>query len=308
MVVAMVYTISDLGTTWKKSIRFRLIRRLRRTMGHSSISVSGEYGRIVGSAYDQSILLNYAETKTWCSVENRFFVDFFARHGRGTYLDIGANIGLTTIPVARNPAVACLAFEPEPRNFHYLKRNIRTNCPRGNVRLFQLALSDRCGKSKLALSPTNKGDHRLVMGRCASTLRGAISSVSVDVARLDDIVQGFDLPLAAKLVAQGSEVHILAGGHNTLARAEALVFEFCPYLLAAAQPDWRFLYDFLRHHFVDAALIPGGCRTELSWRPMAILVEDMQTLMRNSMAMPEAYFHIFVRKGRPDPHLRQRQP
>jgi FkbM family methyltransferase len=299
----MVCMITTLETAWKKYSPFRLRRKLRRAMGHSSISVSGEYGRIVGSVFDQSIVLNYAEKRTWCSVENRFFVDFFARHGRGTYLDIGANIGLTTIPVARNPAVTCLAFEPEPSNFGYLKRNIRTNCPRGNVRLFQLALSDHFGKSNLTLSPTNKGDHRLEMGGCTSAVSGPLSSVSVDVARLDDIVQGFDSPLAAKVVAQGSEVHILAGGHNTLARAEALVFEFYPYLLAAAEPDWPFLYDFLRHHFVDAALIPGGYRGELSWRPMAILVEDMQTLMRNSMAMPEAYFHIFVRKDRPDPHL-----
>lgn len=77
------------------------------------------------------------------NIPDEFFCDFFTRAGSGTYLDIGANIGLTTIPVAQNPRVACKAFEPAPHNFRYLSHNVAANCPHGNVDLFNLALFDR---------------------------------------------------------------------------------------------------------------------------------------------------------------------
>ena len=64
----------------------------------------------------------YASTGRWAEHTNELIGRFFDKAGRGTFLDIGANIGLTTIPVARRANVACHAFEPEPENF----RNLRT--------------------------------------------------------------------------------------------------------------------------------------------------------------------------------------
>ena len=147
-----------------KPVAFTIERALRRLSGAEAICVSGNYGRITGSVHDHAILEKYAQTRTWCPVENQFFVDFFARCGGGTYLDVGANIGLTTIPVACNPAISCLAFEPEPLNFTCLEKNVRTHCRHGNVRLFRFALSDRAGDLELGLSRFNKGDHRLRTG------------------------------------------------------------------------------------------------------------------------------------------------
>jgi FkbM family methyltransferase len=283
----------------RKPTPFIVERALRRLAGADDIRASGDCGRIIGSIHDHAVLERYAQTRTWCPVENQFFVDFFAHRAGGTYLDIGANIGLTTIPVARNPAVSCLAFEPEPRNFAYLQENVRTHCRGGNVRLFQLALFDHAGDLEFRLSPTNKGDHRIHAARQGGDLDDAAWPViHVEAQRLDDIAIDRQIvpPLAAKVIAQGSELHILAGGRNTLCRAEILVLEFYPYLLAQAGADWNFFHRFLASNFADAALTVGGQRTEPCWQPVADIIEGLRQLMRTAAERADLYFHVFLCK------------
>jgi FkbM family methyltransferase len=280
-----------------KLTAFNIERALRRMAGADHICASGEYGRIIGSIHDRAILEKYASSKTWCPIENQFFVDFFAGRAAGTYLDIGANIGLTTIPVARNPAISCLAFEPEPLNFGYLQKNVRRHCGT-NVRLFQLALSDRSGDLELRLSPTNKGDHRLTGGHEEGLADGTWPVIRVETKRLDDFVSDQKIvpPVAAKIVAQGSELHILAGGRTTLSAAEALVIEFYPHLLALAAPAWDSFYSFLNENFDRSALTVGGQRSEPWWQSMAEVISSLQTMMRTTASRSDLYFHVFLSK------------
>lgn len=280
---------------------YRLHRRraLWHLAGANDIRVAGNYGVVVGSIDDRAILERYAETGTWCPLETHFFMDFFARAGKGTYLDIGANIGLTTIPVASNPAVVCFAVEPDPTNFAYLQENVRRNCRGGNVRLLQLALLDRAATFELRISPTNKGDLRLRIGSSGCAADDADwPTIEVKAGRLDDI--GIDQhivpPLAAKVVAQGSEFHVLLGGRRILSAAEALVIEFYPYLLSLDEADWNFLYTFLADNFVRAALIPGGQQAELDWQSVATQIECLEQLRRTAATRRDLYFHVFLRK------------
>lgn len=272
-------------------------RALHRMSGESDMVVSGAFGEIVGSVSDYAVLERYAREGTWCPVENAFFEDFFARHGRGTYIDIGANIGLTTIPVARNPKVLCLAFEPEPTNFRYLRRNVALNC-RTNVDLFSLALLDRSGRMLLQLSPANKGDHRVRVAGAGSSIEAGWPVVQVDVERLDDVLAGCDMPvpIAAKIVAQGSEAHIIAGGRRILAQASALLVEIYPYLLHRTQADMDALLDFMAGHFCHAAMIDGGSRATLAWEPVIDIADAIKAWMAPGVAQPSHYFHVFLRK------------
>ena len=81
----------------------------------------------------------------------------------GAYLDTGASIGLTTLPVARNPLVNCFAFEPEPTNFANLQANVRRNALHQNAALHRLALLDRAGSVGFGLSDDGSlGDHWVV--------------------------------------------------------------------------------------------------------------------------------------------------
>jgi hypothetical protein len=55
------------------------------------------------------------------------------------YLDIGGNIGLTTIPIARNAKMKCLVFEQHPTNFGNLLDNLNGNCIHRDYECHQVA-------------------------------------------------------------------------------------------------------------------------------------------------------------------------
>jgi FkbM family methyltransferase len=278
---------------------FTIKRALWRLAGATAIRASGSYGDVVGSVDDRAVLERYAKTGTWLPVEIRLLRDFFARNGGGTYLDIGANIGLTTIPIARNPAVNCFAFEPEPTNFAHLQENVRSHCRTGNVHLFQLALLDSTGMLELRMSPVNKGDHRIRVARESYPVDDAAwPAIQVQTQRLDDIGMDRDIvpPLAAKIIAQGSEVRILCGGQQTLSKAEVLILEFYPYLLSSGGGDWKFFYSFLSRNFSHAALIAGGQQTDLQWQSLPDMVEGLELLMQTAAPRADLYFHLFLRK------------
>ncbi len=90
----------------------------------------GAYGLIQGSVEDSAVLGTYCRTKTWRPAFAEFFNGFFGNQERGVFIDVGANIGLTIIPVVRDAHIRCFGFEPDPTNFRYLRNNVQLNCPR----------------------------------------------------------------------------------------------------------------------------------------------------------------------------------
>jgi len=66
-----------------------------------------------------------------------------------TFLDVGANIGFYSLVLStRQPGVAIVAFEPNPRNFRLLQNNARLN-GFANLTCEPLALSDHEGTARL---------------------------------------------------------------------------------------------------------------------------------------------------------------
>jgi FkbM family methyltransferase len=160
----------------------------------------------------------------------------FGLEGR-TILDIGANIGTTTVPLLRRfGARRAICVEPEPSNLRLLAMNCLDNGVLDRVSIHALALSDRDGEVTLALSPTNSGDHRvLVAGEQAG---GALdeaqrTTVTVPALRLDALVRRGDVDLAALglawIDAQGHEGQILAGARSLLGGPAPIVTELWPY-------------------------------------------------------------------------------
>src|SRR5262245_22223861 len=128
--------------------------------GIDGLRTTGQFGDILSSPSDRTIFSVYASTGTWAQSTNSLFSGFFSESHGGTYLDIGANIGLTTIPIAQLPGVQCVAFEPAPENFRNLQANVRANCEPGKVRTLQLALFEKESELDFELSNYNLGDHR----------------------------------------------------------------------------------------------------------------------------------------------------
>lgn len=237
---------------------WRVLERASRACGLSGVEVEGDYGRIVSSAWDQHILRAYARSGRWASRTNGLLTSFFGSRP-GQYVDVGANIGLTTIPVARATNTACLAIEPEPTNFDHLVRNVRANCPTGNVECLNAAVMDRTDSLELELAPGNLGDHRV---RVSSAPRGLLGedewrTIRVEGRILDEVVPLSRGPLAVKIDTQGAEPYVFAGGRETLSRADLVILEWSPYWMRRMNADPSVVPQLLEGAFRKVSIAEG---------------------------------------------------
>jgi FkbM family methyltransferase len=84
------------------------------------------------------------------------------RSAESTFVDVGANIGTTTVTALRRYQFArAVALEPEPGNFGILRLNLVANNIESVVTALQVAVSDGEGEERLVLSATSSGRHTL---------------------------------------------------------------------------------------------------------------------------------------------------
>jgi FkbM family methyltransferase len=253
----------DIGT-------FKVAGDIARRFGVSGFVAEGDAGVIRGSLDDDAAFRYYARHGIWSPRTSLLFKNLFAERG-GTYLDIGANIGLTVIPIAQNPRVECYAFEPEPANFRYLRENVFVNCRTGNVKLLNIALYDRDGSLPFEIAERHSGDHRISMidaeGEKNEHHR---QKISVSAKRLDDVIADVTEPLAVKIDVQGAEPFVIAGGRRTLSQARLLSLEFWPYSMRRMDGDISAMIAFLAENFHEGSISTGGLRDEQAmWQPIA---------------------------------------
>lgn len=268
--------------------------------GITGILATGEYGTIQSAVGDYAIFETYARTGKWASSTNDLIATFFGEGG-GTYLDIGANIGLTTIPAAQNPSVSVFAFEPDPTNFANLRENIARNCPHKNVVLHELALYRERAELVFELAKENLGDHRLRIGSGSAGYFGEDkrSTIVVQAAPLDEVVDEIRPPLAVKIDTQGAEPYVIEGGSHTLASAEMILLEWSPYHLRRLGGNPNAIIEFAKNHFSLGALSEGegtmGALTDISE-----VVGAMESLLEKSANDKRfhKYADVLLRKSR----------
>jgi len=78
--------------------------------------------------------------------------------GESVIVDIGANVGVTTLVFAQIPGAQVFCYEPDPENFSYLRQNLETNGA-SNVRPFQAAVGTSNGTVKFQTHPESTGGH-----------------------------------------------------------------------------------------------------------------------------------------------------
>jgi FkbM family methyltransferase len=156
---------------------------------------------------------------------------------RGTYMDVGANIGLTLVPVAHSAQTICIGLEPDPSNYRYLARNCFGH---DNISLHNMALFDKPGVMEFELSGYNYGDHRMHRSRANGAFSEQDRSViQVNTARLDDLISSsIKRPLAIKIDTQGAEPFVIAGARRIIAQTDFLVLELWPYGINRLQGDF----------------------------------------------------------------------
>ena len=244
--------------------------QLGRRLGVSSVVVTGETGRFEGHA-DDLVFQYYIRDKDNNPLIQRL-IDRCLGDGPGVYIDIGANIGLTLVPVARRQGIACYGFEPEPENFALLEANIRANVPAAGVTLFNLALATERGPLEFELNQDNRGDHRVRGDTLIDTEKFAESgrqTITVQGAPLDEIIDAESLvgKCVIKIDTQGGEVNVFRGGAKVFERADVVIAEFCPYLLLRMGTPVEEFISFMRR-YPFGAMMPDVIADRVVLAPM----------------------------------------
>lgn len=130
------------------------------------------------------------------------------------FIDLGAHVGYYSLLAAKavGESGKVFAFEPEPRNFALLKRNIELNGLQ-NVTAVQKAVSDRTGAIELHVDRSNQGGHSLFQ------LGQGTESIAIDLTSLDEYFADLDVTVDfIKMDIQQAEPLALKGMGELLKR------------------------------------------------------------------------------------------
>lgn len=135
----------------------------------------------------------------------------------GVLLDLGANIGLTSLWMAkRYPFTRIIAVEPEPGNAALVRRNFDLNGIKGEVLEAAVGATDGAAKFQV---------HR-------NSNQGKLSESGVPVAMVsvNSILEKFSLPQLdlVKIDIEGGEQELFRGPTAWLDRTTAIIIEFHP--------------------------------------------------------------------------------
>lgn len=129
------------------------------------------------------------------------------------FADIGANVGSYTVLASGVTGARSVSFEPIPKTFSKLARNIAANNLDDLVRAYNIGLSGREEVLQFT-SGRDTVNHVVADGEMAEHE----DTVSVSVRRLDDVLAG-EVPSLVKIDVEGWEAEVLDGMSATLAAA-----------------------------------------------------------------------------------------
>lgn len=279
----------------------RFFARLGNRLGVDSCIRAGSLGSYRGSLRDESVFPLYIAHGTYDPRFQALLADSLFAEGTGTFVDIGANIGLTAIPVALQRHVACHAFEPEPGNFARLVRNIADNGVSALVKAENIAIFGSKGVLAFELSPDNLGDHRVRWrspGEQAWLGEADWQVIEVPGTTLDDHFSGrrLDPPLVVKLDTQGSEVQAFRGGAAFFRDVDVLIVEFHPYVLKRMGETAQGFIDALRPFGFSHGLFDWESAPDGTTEPIAAVFGKMLDYWRQSAYTDFANL-LFCRDG-----------
>lgn len=159
------------------------------------------------------------------------------RAGATAFVDVGANVGTTTLYAARTGAFSrIVAVEPSPDNLEVIRLNVQANGLDPLVHVVASACGAEVGQVELMLSSVSAGDHRVRRaGQIPSTHQ---TLVEVPQRPLDDILAGAgvacDDVALVWVDTQGHEPSVLAGAGDTIRSGAPFLVEFWPEMYVEA--------------------------------------------------------------------------
>jgi FkbM family methyltransferase len=137
----------------------------------------------------------------------------------GIVVDVGANIGITTILLCSLvPQGHVYAFEPSPTNASYLRRNLTAN-GFSNFTVFECAVGDAAGV--LALHTSGASSHVMTE---AHLFQSEWPSIQVPVVTIDEALSTLPKIDFIKMDVEGFEPMALAGASATIRKSRPPIF------------------------------------------------------------------------------------
>lgn len=169
--------------------------------------------------------------------------------GTKTFVDVGANIGTSTLPAVLEHGFArAVAIEPDEINHVLLAQSVVANGLEQRVKTIRAALSNEEKEVLLERCLVNHGDHRLrTECQAPAAEEGTATSheiVPVPATTFDALVQQGAISLdevgLVWIDAEGHEGHVFQGAQSLLESNVPVVVKFRPQALEAAQGLERF--------------------------------------------------------------------
>jgi len=225
---------------------------------HDTITFSTIQGRFTVSCKDKEIgrkLFGYRQfegnliKKTFSHLQS---LGKIPPNGRGTIVDIGANIGIIGIGAAYMGLVKnIVAIEPDPNNFALLKRNIQQNDLDARSVCLPYAVAEQNGELQFELSRDNFGDHRLRSANLVALEKelydeSARQLITVHSRRLDEIINQVPVEFTNEISlvwvdVQGYEGYVFRSGKTFFERGIPVMVEIWPYgVRRAGMQDGQF--------------------------------------------------------------------
>jgi FkbM family methyltransferase len=144
------------------------------------------------------------------------FLESIAKEGMHV-IDIGANIGIATVAIAKRirRGGKLYSFEPLPEYFDILKDNVSSNGLE-NVKVYELAVTDQVGRAPFYQKELSSG---IVFEEEAKKFE--VPTTTIDRFLSEEKAERIDL---INMDCEGSELLVLRGAEETLSKNKVKIF------------------------------------------------------------------------------------
>lgn len=216
-------------------------------------------------------------------------------------IDLGANIGYFTLLAARlvGPRGQVYAFEPEPKNYSYLRKNIELN-NYNQVVASQKAVSDKNGTTQLFICDYDTGHHTInkqngieVYSRGREVKE---KSIEIETITLDNFFKDKEeLIDVIKMDVEGAEALVLAGMDNILRKNKQIkmLVEFFPLLIEnMGNSPQEFIHKLLEDYRFAIYIIPEDYDAPNSKLKKINNIDEIMSFLRKK----EDHINLFLEK------------
>jgi FkbM family methyltransferase len=248
-----------MGSVARKVPDFKGKSRIARSLAKVLLGKNAQ-GRIHVSLPDGSRMSLDPRSRTeagafYSGVYDRDDIDFFkcCLSDNPVTLDIGANVGLISIPLSLHskPRGQLIAFEPVAANARALRENIELNGLGQMVEICECALGNEKGTLRIGReTATGASTDNAYTEASATGLSRSLEWTSVPVKRLDDVIESFS-PTQIDLIkmdVEGAELDVLRGSLQTLQKYRPIIYGEFNLALRSSSGET----------FADVAQIMGG--------------------------------------------------